>query len=588
MNTTKKTNFKTKFKNFIGIYKYTLPYKSALIWSLIFLFSSTGSFMLFPILIKHLIDSTQTSQSDLNYYALWMIGILLLMSVTSYIRTIINTFLAEKATTEIKKNVYNKLITLPLHYFEKNRVGEITSKISTDIASINEMLNWGLTELLRQIIILISGVFIILFTSKELGLVMISSFPITVAVAFYFGKKIKAFSKKTLEEIGKSNVIAEETFQGILTVKSYVNEKYESIRYLRALESSMNMAIAASKFRGGLIAFIIAGIFGSIILVFWYGMTMVANHSITFGEFTSFIFVTAIIGGAVGSLGDLYAKLEKTSGASERLLEILEEESEVELNTIEIINCDGNIKFDHVEFSYPMRVDLNVLENISFEVKSGQTAAIVGQSGSGKSTIAKLILQLYDDFKGEITIDGVDIRTINKSSLRNNTALVPQDIMLFGGTIKENLSYVKQDATDKEILKALTEAHCMEFINNFPEGWHTLVGERGVQLSGGQKQRIAIARAILKNPKILILDEATSSLDSQSEQLVQMGLQYLMKGKTSIIIAHRLSTIQNADIIIVLHEGHIVETGTHQELLDANGYYTKLLKLQFNTSSSNT
>lgn len=581
--TPRKSKFKTIVRNFLGIYRYTLPYKSALVWSLIFLFTSTGSFMMFPILIKHLIDSTKSSQQDINFYALVMIGILFMMSVTSYIRTVINTYLAEKATTEIKNKVYNKLITLPLHYFEKNRVGEITSKISTDVAAINEMLNWGLTELLRQIIVLLSGIVIILVTSRELGLIMISTFPITVAIAFYFGKKIKSFSKKTLEEIGKSNVIAEETFQGILTVKSYISEKYESARYLKALESSMALALKASRYRGGLIAFIIAGIFGSIILVFWYGMTMVASNEITFGEFTSFIFVTAIIGGAVGSLGDLYAKLERTSGASERLLEILGEKGEIELAPFAPMHCEGNIKFDHVAFSYPMRTDINVLEDICFEVKAGETIAIVGQSGSGKSTISKLILHLYDEYTGHILIDNQDIKTINKLALRSNIALVPQEVILFGGTIKENLLYAKQDATEAEMEKALAEAYCTEFIQQFPEGWDTLVGERGVQLSGGQKQRIAIARAILKNPKILILDEATSSLDSQSEEYVQKGLQNLMRGKTSVIIAHRLSTIQNADKIIVLNNGKIIETGKHLELMNQNGYYTRLLKLQFNT-----
>lgn len=582
MEEPKKKLDKKSIRNLLGIYRFTLPYKRDLILSLFFLFTSTSSFLLFPNLMKNLIDSTKIGFNEVNRYAAIMFGILIFMSVTSYFRTIINTRLSEKTTRDIRLFLYNKIISLPLTYFEKNRVGDISSRMSNDITQVNEMLTWSLSEMLRQVIILIVGTGMILYTNATLGLVMISTFPVTILVAIYLGKKIKKLSKKTQEEIGKSSTIVEETLQAIQSVKTYANEFFEGNRFKSTVDQSLEMAIDTAKYRGGLIAFVIIGIFGGIILVFWYGMRMVAAvpQELTFGEFFSFIFMTGIIGGSVGTLGDIYTRMTKTAGSSERLLEVLNEDSEIEIAEAKPLALQGKIEFREVFFQYPTRPDIEVLKGISFSVQPGEKVAIVGQSGSGKSTIAKLIFNLYDWESGTIKMDGKSIQEYNKTDYRNAMAIVPQEVLLFGGTIRENLLYAKANATVDELRMAAEQANAWGFIQSFPEGLDTIVGERGVQLSGGQKQRIAIARALLKNPKVLVLDEATSSLDNESERLIQDSLNELMKGRTSIIIAHRLSTIQNADRIIVLQNGLIVEEGKHEALIaKEQGVYASLLKI---------
>jgi ABC-type multidrug transport system fused ATPase/permease subunit len=381
----------------------------------------------------------------------------------------------------------------------------------------------------------------------------------------------------------------EETLQAINTVKAYTNENFEIGRYQHSLAKAVKTALSAANYRGAFISFIIIGLFGGIILVIWYGATLVQNGDLTIGELISFIIYTVFIGASVGGLGELYGKIQSALGATERIQEILaetEEPTDKSLRPLsEIRRVRGDISYNQVAFSYPTRPDIQVLRNINFSIKSGEKIALVGPSGAGKSTIVQLLLRLYDVPHGSIMVDGVDIRDMNLTELRANIGIVPQEVLLFGGSIRENIAYGRPEATEEEIIEAARKANAYNFISTFPEGLDTLVGERGIKLSGGQRQRVAIARAILKNPAILVLDEATSSLDSESEHLVQQAMDELMKNRTSIVIAHRLSTIRKVDKILVIDGGEIVEQGAHEILsMNDNGIYANLLRLQFEMS----
>ena len=469
-----------------------------------------------------------------------------------------------------------------MQFFSERRVGELNSRISSDIALLQETFTTTIAEFLRQILIIFIGVALLAYLSIKLTLLMLALVPVVVIVAVIFGKKIRGLSKEAQNQVADSNVIVEETLQGIATVKAFVNESFEYMRYKKKTEEIIGISLKGAIWRGAFASFIIFCLFGSIVAVIWYGVILVQGNEMSIGDLFTFILYSVFVGASLGGIADLYSQLQKAVGATENLLEIFDEEREEE----QIINTKltvdkGEIKFQDVDFAYPNRADIPVLKNLNFSIKAGQQVALVGPSGAGKSTITSLILKFYTAQKGEVLIDGINIMDYGLENLRSSMAIVPQDVILFGGSIYDNILYGKPNATKEEVQKAAKKANAYDFIQGFPEGFQTLVGERGVQLSGGQRQRIAIARAILKDPKILILDEATSSLDSQSEQLVQQALDELMKGRTSLVIAHRLSTIQKADHILVLKDGELVESGTHEELNNKEeGLYKNLKELQ--------
>jgi ABC-type multidrug transport system fused ATPase/permease subunit len=412
---------------------------------------------------------------------------------------------------------------------------------------------------------------------------MLATFPLLVISAIVFGKFIRKISKKAQDELANTNIIVEETFQSIQAVKAFTNEKYEVNRYTNSLNKVVNEALKAATLRGGFVSFIIFALFGGIVGVVWYGAQLVAQGDLILADLLTFIFYTAFIGGSVGGLGDIYAQLQKTIGASDRILEILGDPSEVDIyeNETKASLAFGAINLQDIHFSYPSRPSVEILKGISFTIEPGQKIAIVGTSGTGKSTLAQLMMRFYEPSQGKIMMGGYTIQDMPVGDWRKMVALVPQEVLLFGGSIRENIAYGKPGASEQEIQQAAEQAYAKEFIESFPEKYDTLVGERGVKLSGGQRQRIAIARAILKDPKFLILDEATSALDSESEKWVQSALEELMKNRTSLIIAHRLSTIRSADKIIVMESGKIVEMGSHENLMaKKQGVYQKMVKLQ--------
>jgi ATP-binding cassette subfamily B protein len=575
-----------QLKEIRGMLSFIRPYRWHFIGGLILLFLGSMTFMVFPYLAGELADvATGTSKLglDLNQIGLILIAILILQGIMSFLRVIWFAVVSEKGMADVRSSIYQKLIGLPVYFFERNRVGDLTSRISEDVNRLSAVFSNTLAELIRQILILITGIAFLMVTTPRLSLTMLATFPVIVVGAMFFGRFVRNLSRSRQKSLANTNTVVEETLQNIHTVKAFTNETFEYGRYKTEMGNVVTTSLKLAKYRAAFASFIIVVLFGVIFFILWYGATMVQNNMMSIGQLVSFISYTAIIGAAIGSLGNFYTEIVTALGGTERIREILNEKVEVSVPlTVNRPKVQGHIRFDDVYFEYPSRPDMPVLRGIDLDIKPGQKIALVGQSGSGKSTIASLLMRLYPWQKGQITLDGIDINSMDLSSYRSVYAIVPQEVLLFGGTIRENILYGYPAASEEELLSAARTSNSLDFIQSFPEGFNTIVGERGIKLSGGQRQRIAIARAVLRNPDILILDEATSSLDAESEKVVQEALERLLEGRTAIIIAHRLATIRNVDCIYVLEDGKIVEKGTHEELsVKDEGLYAALARLQF-------
>ncbi len=581
---------KESFKKSLRIFTYIKPYKWKFIFGMFLLFLSSMVFMIFPYLSGEMIDIAQGESKfgfDLKGIAWILVIVLFIQGFVSYTRVILFAHVSEKAIRDLRKSLYDRLITLPLVFFEENRVGELISRLTSDVERLDRVFSITLAEFFRQIIILVVGVGFIAFTTPRLSGIMLLTFPIIVVGGFFFGKYIRKLSKQKQKQLAESNIIVSETSQSIQTVKSFTNEKFESNRYEKSLNILVDIALKFAKGRASFSVFIVTVLFGALFFIIWKGAVMLEAGTITAGELVAFVFYTGIIGASIASLGNFVTELLGGIGATERLMEILDMEPEVTYSQMddEPAKIYGNIEYKDVVFSYPTRRDIEVLQGLNLKIAAGQKIALVGASGAGKSTIIQLLQKFYELQSGDILVDDKSIFEYGVSEYRNNLGIVPQDVILFGGSIRENLLYGKPGATEEELIEAAKISNSWEFISRFPEQLETVVGERGVKLSGGQKQRIAIARAVLRNPTILLLDEATSSLDAESESLIQEALSRLMEGRTSIIIAHRLSTIRDVDQIYVIGDGKIIEQGTHQELTAIeDGAYNTLAKLQFESN----
>ncbi|NQX96310.1 MAG: ATP-binding cassette domain-containing protein [Flavobacteriales bacterium] len=570
-------------KKAMRVFMFIKPFKITFTFGLIVLIFSSVVMMTFPKVLGDLIDSANSEDgTTVNETTIILIGIFLVIAITSFLRIYLFGIVTQKSLALLRTETYKHLISSPMSFFSSKKVGELSSRITTDIALLEETFSTTIAEIIRQIITIPVAMFFLLYISPRLTVFMISVIPVVALIGIFFGKYIKKLSKDAQDDIAEANGVVDETLHGIASVKAYANEFFEIARYKKNIDSSVSTSIKNAKWRGAFIGLIMFAAGAAIVSIVWYGLHMVQIKEISIGELLQFAIYSALLGVSLGGSAELFAKLQKSIGATEHLMDILEETTEnISLKPSERISIKGNITFNNVNFSYPSRRDIQVIKDVTFEVEKGKQIAFVGPSGSGKTTIAALLYRFYNPESGSITIDGKDISDYELSQIRNEMAMVPQEVMLFGGSIKENIEYGKPGATEEEIFEAAKQANALEFIESFPEKFETLVGDRGIQLSGGQKQRIAIARAILKNPSILVLDEATSALDSESERLVQEALERLMKGRTSLVIAHRLSTIKNADNIIVLDKGRIKETGTHTELIQLeNGIYKNLSTLQ--------
>lgn len=571
--------------------RYMKPYRWYFITGMTCLALSSIFFMLFPAVAGEMANKAAGKSKypyTLSEYGLFFVILLLLQGALSYGRSVAMAFVSEKGVAQVRRDLYAAMITQPYSFFEENKVGELSSRITGDVEQLQNVFSVTLAEFIRQLITLVVGIAILAYVTPKLSLIMLATFPIIVILAIFFGKYIRKLSKQRQVEVASSNSIAEESLYAFHVVKAFTNELFEIKRYNGILDKVVEVSIKFAKIKGLFFVFLITVLFGGIFFILYQGAILVQSGQMSIGDLFSFIIYTGIIGGSIASLGTFYTQLAGALGATDRILEIMESTPEISPNNQNNANpifLKGDIVFEGVSFNYPSRPEAAVLKDISLRVQQGQKIALVGSSGAGKSTIVSLLMRFHAVTDGKISIDGQDIGSYDLFQYRKNFATVPQDVILFGGTIRENIAYGMPTASEAEIMEAARKANALEFINKLSEGLNTIVGDRGIRLSGGQKQRVAIARAILKDPKILILDEATSSLDAESESLVQDALNTLMEGRTSIIIAHRLATIVDVDCIFVIHEGKVIESGTHSQLMTKQeGWYRYLANMQFNQS----
>jgi ABC-type multidrug transport system fused ATPase/permease subunit len=579
-------NLKKSFR----LFEYLGNNKWKFTLGMVFLAGTAAIGLLFPIISGKMLSffgETGASPAE-QEKAIYDIGAkLLLVLVIQSIFTFGRVYMFAQVTENILKGLrdatFKRLIQMPMAFFSKNQVGELSSRMATDINVVSEAFTVNIAEIIRQSIIAVGGLILILMTSLEIAKWFLFIIPPIIVLALFFGKKIRSYSKLFQDKIAASNVLVVEALTGVSNVKTFTNEGYEISRHQKVSEGIRSFGLKYGIYRSSFLSFIILCIFGSVFFILWKMLLLKSSGVITAEQFGKFMMLSIFVAASLGGLPDQITSIQRALGATDRVFELIDGEIEI-LNTEtphKKLRLKGEMQFKDIAFSYPTRKNFTVLRSVSFEAKAGETVALIGKSGSGKSTLAALALRFYEPDSGQYIIDNKLSTDYELSELRSQIAIVPQDVLLFSGSIKENIAYGKLNATDSEIIEAAKQANAYEFIMSFPDKFDTLVGERGVQLSGGQRQRVAIARAVLNDPAILILDEATSSLDSESEKLVQEALDKLMEGRTSLVIAHRLSTIRKADKIIVLENGTIKEEGTHESLmLNEESTYRLLTEMQ--------
>ncbi len=572
-------------RDLLRLVAFAKPHRGRLALALLSLFAGNLIGLAFPKLVQFMVDAAFIDRdfTKLNRIGLIILASFALQAVFGFVRLYLFSFVSERVLADIRTKLYNHLLQLPLSFFDNRRTGELVSRVTSDTTVIQSITTSSLAELLRQLFILLGGIAIITVTNPKLTLVMLAIVPLVILSTVYYGRYVRRLSTKVQDKLADANSVLAESLSAIRIVQSFTREAYEQARYREKISEALNLAMRRAVANGGFIAFIIFVVYSAIGAILWYGSRMVIAGEITAGELTAFVLYTFIVAFTIGGMAELYAQFQQAIGATRRVFELLDTKPTItdKANALSLSKAQGRVQLKDVRFTYGDDRNLEVLKGVTIDAAAGEIIALVGPSGAGKSTLVSLIPRFYEVSDGAVMVDGMDVRDVKLQDLRAAIGMVPQETVLFRGTVQDNIAYGRLDASDAEIEAAAKAAHAHEFVSGFPDGYQTIVGERGVKLSGGQRQRIATARALLKNPAILILDEATSSLDSESERLVQAALNTLMQGRTTFVIAHRLSTVRRADRIIVLSEGRIVEEGAHSELLAKGGLYKQLHDIQF-------
>jgi ABC-type multidrug transport system fused ATPase/permease subunit len=585
---------KQNFKKSLRLFKYIKKSKWIFSLGMFFVVATAVIGLYFPVMAGKMfgyLGNTSMAptifKNSVTGTGIELFILLIFQGIVSFGRVFTFSLVTENILKGLRVDAFNKLVQMPMSFYSKNQVADLSSRLSTDINVISEAFTVNIAEIIRQTIVGIGGlILLVYFTKWKVAIWFIIIIPPITVIAILYGRKIRKYSRGLQEKIAEAGVVVSEALTGITSVKSFTNEKLEINKFDKITTEIRQFGIKYGLMRGAFFAFIITCVFGAIFFILYKMLLLINAKELSSENFGIFMMLSLFVAASLGGLPEQLASLQRALGATDRVFEIIDDTDE-KLNLDYQTNLNknrvkGDLEFKNIQFTYPTRPDFVVLKDVSFNAKAGQTIALVGSSRSGKSTLASMALRFYEPNGGEYLIDGKKSTDYELTELRDQMAIVPQDVLLFGGTIRENILYGKPNATEAEVIDAAKQANAYDFIMSFPDKFETLVGDRGIQLSGGQRQRVAIARAVLKNPSILILDEATSSLDSESERLVQEALDKLMIGRTSIVIAHRLSTIRNADKIVVLQKGEVVEMGTHQELMtSATGLYQKLSKLQY-------
>lgn len=574
------------------------PYRNRVLLAGVSLLVAAAATLAIPAAFRMLIDQGFSTGSvtdgiidtaNVDSVFLRLFAVALVLAVATAVRFYCVSWLGDRITADLRNAVFKRVLHQDPVFFETLRTGEVQSRLSSDTTLIQSLIGSSISLGLRNSVLFIGALIMMIISSPSLASIIVGLLVVVVVPILVIGRRVRKLSRDSQDKLADTGALANETLNAMQTVQSYVREDMESTRYSKATDTAFHSAVRRNRNRAYLTALAITLVFASIVFVLWLGAQAVMEDRMSAGLLTQFMLYAALVAGSTGALAEVLGDVQRAAGATERLLELLDAQPAInsgttELNTAQSTNSGSQVSFNNISFNYPSRPNEIALNQLSFTLAPGQTVALVGPSGAGKTTVLQLLLRFYDPTSGSIELDGHPIQSLSLQSLRENIGFVSQDSVVFSDDVAANLRYGKLDATDDEIRQAATDAQALDFIERLPEGFNTYLGEKGVRLSGGQRQRLSIARALLKNPPLLLLDEATSALDAESERKVQKALESAMCGRTTLVIAHRLATIVNADMILVLEEGQVVESGTHSDLIKADGLYAKLAAMQFGVS----